>query len=83
MTEAARLRHLHRRRVQLDYIKMSAEDHKVCHACYSISLLRAKVCPFCGSYRFDEDPRIVRAVARRMGLSPFPLRAGVVPRLFG
>ena len=68
MTETQRLRHLHRRRIGLDLIKRSAEDFKVCLQCYSLLPTKDRVCRYCAAYRFDADPRMVRATSRSLPL---------------
>ncbi len=71
------------RRARLLCIRASAGEFKVCSACLSIALNRARVCPVCGAYRFFYSPEAVRAVALFMHAAPWPRTAGTVPRLGG
>ena len=71
---AARLEGLRR-------IADQAEDFKECDQCRSISPKRYGLCPWCRCYRFNEDVETVRATLALMAERPWPLNAGVVPRL--
>jgi hypothetical protein len=68
------------RRAALDEINANAERYKECEQCRAIPVKRSAVCPWCGAYRFLENPERVRATVREMGMRPFPLAAPVMPR---
>jgi hypothetical protein len=53
----------------------------VCDQCLSISPLSARVCPICGAWQWVETPERIKEVSRMMAKNPFPVTAGVVPRL--
>jgi hypothetical protein len=55
--------------------------YKVCDQCRSINTQPAHKCHVCGAYRWNNDPVLVADTAREMGYNPFPVTAGVVPRL--
>ncbi len=57
------------------------EKYKECEHCRSINLKAAGLCVWCGAYTFLENPERVRLTAREMGMRPYPLSAGVMPRL--
>jgi hypothetical protein len=57
------------------------QNYKVCDQCLSIARLLAPVCPICGAWRWDATPERIIEVSRTMAENPFPITAGVVPRL--
>lgn len=71
---AARLEGLRR-------IESQAGDFKECDQCRSILPRTYGLCPWCRSYRFKEDVETVRATLAVMAARPWPLNAGVVPRI--
>ena len=81
MTEQALLRHLARRHAKAAGFIADPSRWKVCNQCWSICCADAPVCHVCKAYRFDWDRAWVCEVARMIGRNPFPVTAGVVPRL--
>lgn len=65
----------------LQQILQRAEDFKECDQCRAISPKHNGLCPFCRCYRFKEDVESVRATLKVMAGRPWPLNAGVVPRI--
>ena len=62
-------------------IAKHATEFKECDQCRSISLKRMGICPWCHCYRFKEDVEVVRATLNVMAKNPWPVNAGVVPRI--
>lgn len=58
-----------------------AGECKACDQCRSVFSKDIGICRFCGAYRFNERPAVVRATLKIMLKSPFPVSAGVVPRV--
>jgi hypothetical protein len=81
MTSEALERHWEARRSGVRAIVADLEGFKECDQCRSLTPKRRPICPFCGCYRFGEDPAVVRATLAEMGQRPYPASAGVVPRL--
>ena len=73
--------HLRRRRTKRDAFIARPHKYKVCDQCRSISLVTVRYCPLCHCYRLDETEATVKRTAAIIGENPFPLTAGVVPRL--
>lgn len=81
MTGDKQLEHLAFRQ-ELAHIHISYPAYfKVCNQCRSISFKEVGLCKICGSYSFNESPEEVTETAKLMGSTPFPVTAGVVPRL--
>jgi len=72
--------HLVKRRQSLAKMLADAGSFKECDQCRSISPQRLGICPFCGTYRFNEDPEATRATLKEMVQRPFPVGAAVAPR---
>ncbi len=83
MTEDVRQYHLAIRRAKMEAFIANPESYKVCCLCRSISLECGGLCPVCGAYRFTSDRETVIETAKIIGSNPFPLTAGVVPRIDG
>lgn len=81
MTDAELKSHLSRRKNRALHFVRHPELFKVCDQCLSISRVATRVCAVCGAYRWDESAERVIAVSSVMARNPFPLTAGVVPRL--
>ncbi len=81
MTEEALRQHWTFRLGGLQQILQRAEDFKECEQCRAISPKHNGLCPYCRCYRFKEDVETVKATIRVMAGRPWPLNAGVVPRV--
>jgi hypothetical protein len=73
--------HWNRRKERALSFVAHPEVYKVCDQCWSISKRGARVCPICGAWRWDRTPERVIEISRLMAKNPFPVTAGVVPRL--
>ena len=80
MTDGEIVRHATIRRRGIQQIIAEPHLYKACDQCRSILFKRAKICCICGAHRFNEGP-VVLATAKEMQLSPFPMTAGIVPRI--
>ncbi len=80
MTENEQERHLAARQRRAEQIISEVTRFKVCEQCRSIFYKSAQVCSVCGAYRFEDEPTAVRATAKEMGASPFPITSATVPR---
>jgi hypothetical protein len=82
MTEASLERDWAVRRHEGEKIKAEPEYYKECDQCRSIVFRRTSVCPFCHSYRFNQEAERVVATVNEMLArpDPYPVTAGVVPR---
>lgn len=74
------LRHWKLRRERIRGIRFDPDVFKVCDQCRSIYYKSARICSFCGAYRFNFGRDVVLETTRLMGLVPFPYTAPVVPR---
>jgi len=81
VTAAILSQHLKFRRSKRDLFVARPYEYKVCDQCRSIAFAKARVCAVCHAYRWNESVNFVVRVARQIGENPFPLTAGVVPRL--
>ena len=81
MTENALKIHTEFRRLKVESFLAEPAKFKVCDQCGSIVPVTSGLCPFCHCYRFDETAEGVIATAALIGVHPFPLTAGTVPRL--
>jgi hypothetical protein len=73
-------RHAQYRRKNSEHIYANAEEFKVCSNCLSIAFQRAPLCPICHSYRWYNDPEVVKLIALVTSRAALPFTAGVVPR---
>lgn len=62
-------------------IEANVEEFQECDQCRAISPKRLGLCPWCRSYRFKTNTARVRATLKAMATRPWPLNAGVVPRV--
>jgi hypothetical protein len=81
MTRQAYRRHLARRAAISDEISGSPEKFKACAQCLSVSHLSTRTCPICGTYRWYYSAEAITVIAALMRKNPFPVTAGVVPRI--
>lgn len=51
-------------------IAENPQHFKVCESCESIVVIKAKTCPQCKAYRFEDDPVIVAKHAMELGSRP-------------
>jgi hypothetical protein len=72
--------HARRRRQNSESIYVNATEFKVCSVCLSTSYQRARLCPFCRSYRWFYSPEVVKMIALVTEGSVVPFTAGVAPR---
>jgi hypothetical protein len=81
MTLREERRHLVKRRQILAKILADVGSFKECDQCRSVAPKRVGICPFCGTYRFNENSRAVDATLKEMAQRPFPFGAAVAPRV--
>ncbi len=81
MHSSYREAHFAHRRAQIDTILASPHIYKVCSQCLAIAFKWTPLCPYCRAYRWLESPEAVVTVAAIMRTSPWPRKAGYVPRL--
>ena len=81
MTEEILLVHYRMRRRHARYFLTAPWLWKVCEQCNSLVRVEAPLCPWCEAYQFITASEKVCAIAREMAKQPFPVNAGVVPRL--
>jgi hypothetical protein len=80
MTIEEQDRHLAARRDCAAQLIATPHRYKVCDQCESISTKRMGICGLCGTYRFNENPSMVRQIASEISEYPFPLTLGIAPR---
>jgi hypothetical protein len=55
------------RETKATLIAENPQHFKVCEGCESIVVMKAKTCPKCKAYRFEDDPAIVAKHAMELG----------------
>jgi hypothetical protein len=81
MTLREERRHLVKRRQVLSKLLADVGSFKECDQCRSVAPKRVGICPFSGTYRFNEKPGAVDATLKGMAQGAFPSGTAMAPRV--